>query len=66
MPPDYRRYGKGAPFRRNQQIVAAADLVIALWDGASRGTAHTIELCRQKNVPVQVYELLPARLDEEY
>ena len=43
--PDYRRYGKGAPLRRNEEIIRMADLVIAVWDGASRGTAHVIRRC---------------------
>ena len=40
--PGYRRYGKGAPLKRNQQIIACAELVIAFWDGASQGTQYTI------------------------
>ena len=59
--PDYRRYGKGAPLRRNEQIVACAELVIAFWDGTSRGTKHVIDLCRQMNVSVEIHLLpLPA------
>lgn len=59
--PDYRRYGRGAPLKRNEQIVAAADGVIAFWDGASRGTAYVIALCRKNQVPVTVYQLLDGR-----
>jgi len=57
--PEYKRYGKGAPLKRNQQIVAYAELVIALWDGTSRGTRYTIDLCRQKHIPVQIHILEP-------
>ena len=57
--PEYARYGRGAPLRRNEEIVARADLVIALWDGASRGTAHVIGLCRRRGKPVKVYILAP-------
>jgi len=28
---------------RNSEIVASAELVVAFWDGKSRGTADTIE-----------------------
>ena len=54
--PDYRRYGKSAPLRRNLQIIDYADTVIALWDGHSRGTAFVIDRCRsiQKQVTVFV------------
>ena len=43
--PDYRRYGRGAPLIRNRQIAEYADVVIAFWDGRSRGTKHTIDYC---------------------
>jgi hypothetical protein len=36
-------YGKSAGMRRNTQIVECADLVVAFWDGESRGTADSIE-----------------------
>ena len=34
--PDYQRYGKGAPLKRNLQIIDYADIVIAIWDEKSR------------------------------
>lgn len=49
--PDYARYGKSAPLRRNEEIVARADLVIALWDGQSSGTAHVINQCKKIGKP---------------
>ena len=53
--PDYARYGKGAPLRRNKAIIARADLVIAIWDGTSTGTAQTIAECRRLGKPVIVH-----------
>jgi hypothetical protein len=41
--PDYAQYGRAAPIRRNDLIVDAADLVVAFWDGKSRGTKHVID-----------------------
>jgi hypothetical protein len=41
--PDYARYGRAAPIRRNDLIVDAAELVVAFWDGKSRGTKHVID-----------------------
>ena len=55
--PDYARYGRAAPLRRNVQIVAYADLVLAFWDGKSRGTRFVIDQCRKQGVPVRVYRL---------
>ena len=40
--PNYEKYGKAAPIRRNEEIVAYADKIIAFWDGVSKGTMSTI------------------------
>lgn len=53
--PEYHRYGRYAPLRRNLEIVSRADLVIAFWDGTSRGTKHVVDACKQRGVPVLVY-----------
>jgi len=42
--PDWKRYGRGAGFIRNKQIIEAADIVIAFWDGKSKGTKNSIDL----------------------
>lgn len=52
--PDYRRYGRGAPLKRNLSIVENADLVLAFWDGVSRGTKHAIEQAEELNIPVSI------------
>ena len=41
--PDYKKYGKVAPLKRNDEIIDYADLVIAIWDGKSKGTKYTID-----------------------
>ena len=43
MRPDYARYGKGAPLKRNEEMVNIADEVLVIWDGVSRGTKHTAD-----------------------
>ena len=52
--PDWEKYGKRAGFVRNAEIVALADEVIAFWDGSSRGTKHTIQLCKLNDIPVKI------------
>ena len=52
--PAYERYGRGAPLRRNLSLLAEADLVLAVWDGSSRGTAFVIRECRRRGVPLRV------------
>lgn len=54
-PADWDRYGKRAGFIRNYAMVGAADAVIAVWDGTSSGTKHSIELARSSGKPVFVY-----------
>ena len=55
FPADWAHLGRGAGFVRNRAIVEAADVVVAFWDGRSRGTAHTIGLAREAGRRVVVY-----------
>ncbi len=48
--PQYNRYGRGAPLKRNQQIVDYADFVLIIWDGQSKGTAFVRNLCEKQSV----------------
>lgn len=52
--PEYRRYGKGAPLKRNLKIIEYADFVLAFWDGKSHGTKFVIEHCKKLKIPLQV------------
>ena len=54
--PEYGRFGRGAPLRRNIAIIEYADLVLAFWDGRSRGTKFVIDNCKKRNIPVVVYQ----------
>ena len=53
--PEYERYGKGAPLKRNITIIENADIVLAFWDGKSRGTKFVIDNCHSRNIPIRVY-----------
>ena len=53
--PEYSRYGRGAPLKPNLQIIIYSDLVIAFWDGQSKGTKNVIENCKKLNVKVDVH-----------
>ena len=50
--PDYTRYKRAAPLKRNEQIASYADAVLAFWDKRSRGTLHTISLFEREGKPV--------------
>lgn len=53
--PEYERYGRSAPLKRNITIIENADIVLAFWDGKSRGTKFVIDNCRKRNIPIKVY-----------
>ena len=57
--PEYHRYGRAAPLKRNLLLVENADLVLAFWDGISHGTQHTIACCQKLGVPVRIITLHP-------
>lgn len=46
--------GKQAGILRNELMVKAADEVLILWDGESKGTKHDIDLCEKYNKPYVV------------
>jgi hypothetical protein len=45
--PDWTQYGKSAGYIRNEKIVRESDLIIAFWDGISKGTNHTINITKK-------------------
>ncbi len=49
--PEWDKYGKSAGFIRNQTIVDNCDMVLAFWDGESRGTADTIDKAKKAKKP---------------
>ncbi|MBQ2670044.1 MAG: hypothetical protein IJG06_04730 [Clostridia bacterium] len=52
--PDYARYKRGAPIKRNERMVDYADKVIVFWDNVSRGTKHTIDYAQKTGKPIEV------------
>ena len=57
--PEYEKYGRAAPLKRNITIIENADIVLAFWDGESRGTKFVIDACKKYHVPVNVYIMEP-------
>ena len=55
--PDYERFGRGAPLRRNITIIENSDLVLAFWDGSSRGTKFVIDNCKKQGKPIRVFKV---------
>lgn len=61
-----KRYGAARFAMRNRQIVEAADMVVAFWDGASPGTRMTIGMARKAKKPLRVvrYNQTPEEAEE--
>ena len=57
--PEYDKYEKVAPLKRNLQIIEYSDMVIAFWDGKSRGTKYVIENCKNLNKKIKI--LIPSK-----
>lgn len=55
--PRYDKYGKAAPLKRNETMVDLADSVLIIWDGMSRGTAHTFKYAEAKKKAVTLLTL---------
>lgn len=47
--PDWERFGRAAGMIRNKDIVECSDVVIAFWDGQSKGTKNSIDLAKKMN-----------------
>lgn len=52
--PEYARYGRAAPIKRNQSIAEYAECAIAFWDGKSKGTADSIRHFQKLGKPIKV------------
>lgn len=40
--PDYAKFKKGAPLKRNQEIANYSDMALVFWNGKSKGTKYAI------------------------
>lgn len=53
--PDYTRPSPQRYHERNDRMLDLADLVLAFWDGTSRGTASVIAKARRRGIPLEVH-----------
>lgn len=53
-PAQWKKLGKQAGYRRNEQMAEVADALIAFWDGESKGTKHMIDIMTNKGLPTKV------------
>ncbi len=55
--PEYKKFGRSAPLKRNITIIENSDIVLAFWDGKSHGTKYVIDKCGEMGVKVVVHRL---------
>lgn len=54
LKPDWKKHGKAAGFIRNTDIVDQSDMIIAFWDGLTRGTEDTIHKTQETDKKLEV------------
>ena len=59
--PEYKKYKRSAPLKRNLQIIGYADEILAFWNGKSRGTKYVIEQCKKMNKKMTVIKIVTDR-----
>lgn len=62
FPADWKKYGKAAGPIRNDQMAQVADMVIAFWDGKSKGTENMLRMANKYGVKMDVQLV---RIDKE-
>ena len=55
FPANWDRDGKKAGMVRNKQIVSYSDIVIAFWNGSSRGTDNSIKIAHDLKKPTFIF-----------
>jgi hypothetical protein len=57
FPADWDTHGKRAGYIRNEDIIKNCDCCIAFWDGESKGTKHSLSLCKKYDKPVKIIKV---------
>lgn len=52
--PQYNKFGKSAPLKRNIEIIKRADFILIFWDGKSKGTEFVIKTCEKNEKTFRV------------
>lgn len=64
--PEYDKYGRSAPLKRNITIIENADIVLAFWDGVSHGTKFVIDNCKKMGVPCKIFKSHSEKNNNKY
>jgi hypothetical protein len=56
FPADWDAHGKAAGYIRNEAMAKVADVLVAFWDGKSRGTTSMIKLALEYKLEMHIYK----------
>ena len=56
-PADWKKYGKSAGPKRNEQMAKVCDFVICFWDYQSKGTKSMIDYAKMYNKPIRIKKI---------
>ncbi len=59
FPADWKKFGKSAGYKRNEEMAKYSDYLIAFWDFESKGTKHMIDLAHKHKLKVKVIRWYP-------
>lgn len=62
FPANWNQYGKRAGMLRNKEMGNFSDVLLAFWDGQSRGTQQMIQFMGSLNKPVHIVRYNPVLL----
>lgn len=54
FPADWDKHGKAAGYIRNEEMAIYANVLIAFWDGVSKGTKHMIDLATKHGLTIHI------------
>ena len=54
FPADWEYHGLSAGYKRNEQMAAYSDALVAIWDYKSKGTKHMIDIAKREGLAVRV------------
>lgn len=54
MPADWKKHGKSAGYKRNQEMANVAMHCVCFWDQKSRGTGHMIDIATKGGLKLRV------------
>lgn len=52
--PEYNKYGKYAPLKRNLKIIEYSDEIYVFWDGVSPGTKYVVSQCEKSGKTIHI------------